>query len=151
MMLLMAFQLCIMWGVYKTAKAIRKKNKENPGIFTWISHLWRPKDWGAGIALSMALLRKTRVNKIIPFHPSYSPPKGAALWPCFCWFLVPWSNQDDQQSVPKKSLENVRKLSIGGENLGAMSLPVLVLWVKEDQLLGCLMLIEFLKKYVFPC
>eukprot|EP00434_Breviolum_minutum_P024226 symbB.v1.2.021391.t1/scaffold1840.1/size99223/5 len=52
-------------------------------------------DWGAGIALSMALLRKTRVNKIIPFHPSYSPPKG--------------------------------------ENLGAMSVPVLVLWVKEDQ------------------
>eukprot|EP00913_Durusdinium_trenchii_P028693 g26909.t1 len=52
-------------------------------------------DWGAGIALSMALLRKTRVNKIVPFHPSYSPPKG--------------------------------------ENLGVMPVPVLVLWVKEDQ------------------
>ena len=47
-------------------------------------HTWRTKDWGAGIALSMALLRKNRVNKIIPFHPSYSPPKGA-------WFLMPWS------------------------------------------------------------
>lgn len=52
-------------------------------------------DWGAGIALSMGLLRKNRVLKVIPFHPSYSPPKG--------------------------------------ENLGAMSMNVLVLWVKEDQ------------------
>lgn len=35
------------------------------------------QDWGGGIALSMGLLRKGRVNKIVSFHPSYTPPKGA--------------------------------------------------------------------------
>jgi len=39
--------------------------------------------------------------------------------------------------TPKILSENVWKWAIGGENLGAMSVPVLVLWVKEDQLLGC--------------
>ena len=39
-------------------------------------------DWGAGIALSLALLRKTRVKKIVPFHPSYSPPKGHRVLGC---------------------------------------------------------------------
>ena len=43
------------------------------------------EDWGAGIALSMGLLRKNRVLKVIPFHPSYSPPKGPRAFLCLWW------------------------------------------------------------------
>ncbi|CAE7035374.1 Khc [Symbiodinium natans] len=52
-----------------------------------------------------ALKPRSRVSKLISFHPSYTPPKG----------------------------NSIEALQLEGENLSAMSVPVLVLWVKEDQ------------------